>query len=69
MLCTYTLIPKLEQLADILPTNLTVIAWGAAVGAALGKVPDDTNLDIWCLLHALPHLCCLLEAEEIMLIR
>ena len=62
-------ISNLEKIAKILPTNSIIIARSAAIGAAFGEVLGNTNLDIWCSSHALSHLCHLLAAKGLVLMR
>ena len=62
-----SLIPKLETLS--VPSNLIVISGGAVLGAVLGEVHPHSDLDIWCSIAALPHLCRLIVVQGLVLAR
>ena len=62
-----SLIPKLETLSA--PSNSIVIFGGAVLGAVLGEVHTPSDLVIWCSIAALPHLCRLIVAQGLVLVR
>ena len=57
-----SLIPKLETLCSEYAIKFVL-------GVVLGEIHPHSDLDIWCSIVALPHLCRLITAQGLVLVR